>query len=442
MASRTMLIAAAVCVALTEIAGTQSPSTSLRAGPSTSLRAGQPMSLGLPDAVNGTPSLAVAGRTVAAVWTTSKEGAGNVYLALSNDGGATFTAPRRVNDQEGDATANNEQPPRVVMTGSASARIITVVWSKRNEEGTQRARRDAVRMARSTDGGRTFSPARVTHDPAVSGARGWESLAVGPNGFVHAVWLDGRDAGRKMAEHAKQSGMAHKGLPPQDIYHSTIAPDGRITESLLATGVCFCCKTAVAVDTRGTVYAAWRHIFPGSMRDIAFAKSTDGGRSFDPLVRVSEDKWELNGCPEDGPTLAVDGAGVIHIAWATLVNEGEPHKALFYATSRDGKTFSARARLPVAPAVTPGHPQLTLTPDGGAAIAWDEVVGGLRRVALTRVSRTGVLQPSQILSGDESASNPVVASADGNVLVAWTSRSTTGKIGDPAQIKIVRVRAR
>ena len=96
--------------------------------------------------------------------------------------------------------------------------------------------------------------------------------------------------------------MAHKGQPPQDIYHSTIGPDGRITESMIATGVCFCCKTAVAVDARGAVYAAWRHIFPGSMRDIAFAKSIDGGKHFSPLVRVSEDKWELNGCPEDGPT--------------------------------------------------------------------------------------------------------------------------------------------
>jgi hypothetical protein len=245
-----------------------------------------------------------------------------------------------------------------------------------------------------------------------------------------------------MAEHAKQSGMAHKGQPPQDIYHSTIAPDGRITESLIATGVCFCCKTAVAVDTRGTVYAAWRHIFPGSMRDIAFARSTDAGRSFDPLVRVSEDKWELNGCPEDGPTLAVDAAGVIHIAWATVVNEGEPQKALFYATSRDGKTFSARARLPVAPSVTPGHPHLTLTSDGGAAIVWDELLGGVRRVASTRVSRAGVLQPARILSGDESASNPVVASADRNVVAAWTSRSTAGKIGDPALIKLVRLGAR
>ena len=142
--------------------------------------------------------------------------------------------------------------------------------------------------------------------------------------------------------------MPHKGQPPQEIYHGRLAADGRMTESTDRTDVCFCCKMSVAVDARGAVYAAWRHIFPGSMRDIAFAKSTDGGRSFDPLVRVSEDKWELNGCPEDGPTLAVDQAGVIHIAWATVVNDGEPQKALFYATSRDGKTFSARARLPVA----------------------------------------------------------------------------------------------
>jgi hypothetical protein len=399
----------------------------------------QQASLGIAGAVNGTPSLAVLGRTVAAVWTTTKEGAANVYLAMSSDGGETFSEPRRVNDQDGDASANNEQPPRVVISGSSSSiRALTVFWSKRNE-GPQRARRDAIRMTRSVDGGRTFAPARFAHDAALTGARGWESLAAGADGRVHAVWLDGRDAERKMAE-AAHSGMAHKGQPPQDTYYGTITSDGRIIESLVASGVCFCCKTAVSVDARGTVYAAWRHIFPGSMRDIAFARSTDGGRRFDPLVRVSEDKWELNGCPEDGPTLAVDQAGVIHIAWATVVQEGEPQKALFYATSRDGKTFSARARLPVTGMVTPGHPQLTLTPDGGAAIVWDEVVDGLRRVSFTRVSRAGVFQPAQILSGDESASNPVIVRPDTALLVAWTSRPSSAKsAAEPSLIRMRRI---
>jgi hypothetical protein len=395
--------------------------------------------LAVPGASNSTPSLTATGRTVAAVWTATRDGNANVYVAISSDGGATFSLPRRVNDVDGDAGATPEQPPRAVFSGSGASRTLTVIWSKR-DTGPQQSRRDVIRMSRSADGGRTFSPARFTHDPAFSGARGWQSLSVGADGHVHAVWLDGRDAERKTGEHAKQSGMPHKGQPPQDIYHSTIAPDGGVTENLIATGVCFCCKTATAIDARGVVYAAWRHIFPGSMRDIAFATSRNGGRSFDPLVRVSEDQWELNGCPEDGPTLAVDQTGTIHIAWATVVDAGEPQKALFYSTSRDGKTFSARARLPVIAAATPGHPQMTLTPDDGVAIAWDEVVGGLRRVALSRVTRAGGFRPVQILSADESASHPVITRVGDAVLVAWTSRSSSGKATDPAQIRIARVR--
>ena len=397
--------------------------------------------IGVVGAVNGTPSLAVLGRTVAVVWTTTKDGAANVHAAMSIDGGATFSEPRRVNDADGDASANNEQPPRVVISGAKSSpRKITVFWSKRNE-GPQRARRDAIRIASSEDDARTFTPARFTHDAALSGARGWESLAVSPNGEVHAVWLDGRDAERKIAEGIAHSGMPHKGQPPQDLYHGRVAPDGRVIETVIATGVCFCCKTAVAVDARGTVYAAWRHIFPGSIRDIAIARSSDGGRRFDSLVRVSEDKWELNGCPEDGPALALDQAGVIHIAWATVVNDGEPQKALFYATSTDGKTFSPRARLPVAVVATPGHPQLALASDGGAAIVWDEVVAGQRRVSFTRVSRSGAFAPAQILSGDESASNPVIVRVDKGLLVAWTSRSSATKsAADPSVIKMRRIR--
>ena len=396
-----------------------------------------PRQLSVAAAVNGTPSLAVSGRFVAAVWTATQDGVTNVHLATSEDGGASFSAPRRVNDVDGDASANNEQPPRVAITGSGSTRALTVLWSKRNE-GPQRSRNDSIRLARSTDGGRTFSPARFAHAPALSGARGWESLAAGPDGRVHAVWLDGRDAGRKMAE-AARSGVPHEGQPPQDVYHGTVGSDGRITEAVIATGVCFCCKTAVAVDARGSVYAAWRHIFPGSMRDIAFAKSSEGGRRFDPFVRVSNDNWQLNGCPEDGPTIAIDDTGLIHIAWSTVVADGEPHKALFYATSRDGRTFSERAQVPVAAGATPGHPQLTPVPEGGAAIVWDDVLKGVRRVSFTRVSRTGVFQPPQVLSGDAGASHPVIVMSQRHLLVAWTSRSAAKSDPTPATITLRRI---
>ena len=184
-------------------------------------RAAQPASpqttLGVAGAVNATPSLAVAGRTVAAVWTATKDGDDERVSRDERDGGATFSEPTRVNDQDGDASANNEQPPRVVISGSGPARAFTVLWSKRNE-GPQKTRRDAIRLARSTDGGRTFSPARFAHDPALSGARGWESLAAGSEGRVHAVWLDGRDAERKIADdgtfgHGAQGAAAAGHLP-------------------------------------------------------------------------------------------------------------------------------------------------------------------------------------------------------------------------------------
>src|SRR5439155_19425493 len=175
------------------------------------------------------------------------------------------------------------------ISGSGAAPILTVIWSKRSD-AAQKARQDVIRTARSTDGGRTFSPARTIHDPKLSGARGWESLTTGPDGVRHAVWLDVRDADKKMAE-AMAKGPMTTGQPWQDVYHGVVAPDGHIVESQIAAGVCFCCKTAVAVDGRGGVYAAWRHIFPESICANAFARSTGGGLLLVPLVRVSEDVW-------------------------------------------------------------------------------------------------------------------------------------------------------
>lgn len=68
---------------------------------------GQSQTLAVPGASSATPSLAALGRSVAAVWTATKDGTTNVYLAVSSDGGATFSTPRRVNDQDGDAGATS-----------------------------------------------------------------------------------------------------------------------------------------------------------------------------------------------------------------------------------------------------------------------------------------------------------------------------------------------
>ena len=151
----------------------------------------------------------------------------------------------------------------------------------------------------------------------------------------------------------------------------------------LFKGVCYCCKTALGVGPDGVLYAAWRHVYQGNVRDIAFTMSKDGGRSFSTPVRVSEDKWELNGCPDDGPAMAVDAQGTVHLAWPTVIGGSDPEGALFYASSSDGHTFTPRVRIPTLGSPKPSHPQITIDASGPIVVAWDEAMNG-RRAALAR----------------------------------------------------------
>jgi len=82
------------------------------------------LALGVPNRSNATPSIAAGGNTVVVAWsaTLPNGGAADVFAAVSRDGGRTFGAPARVNDVDGDARVNGEQPPRVALRGSAARR--------------------------------------------------------------------------------------------------------------------------------------------------------------------------------------------------------------------------------------------------------------------------------------------------------------------------------
>ena len=50
-----------------------------------------------------------------------------------------------------------------------------------------------------------------------------------------------------------------------------------VKEREITTGVCYCCKTAAAARPDGTLFTAWRQVYPGNIRDIAFSVSGDAG---------------------------------------------------------------------------------------------------------------------------------------------------------------------
>jgi hypothetical protein len=373
------------------------------------------IALAVKDRSNSAPSVAAFGKRVAVVWTAASESGSDIYMSVSTDDGATFGAPVRVNDVEGDARASGEQPARVVMN-----KTIHVVWPTRVNNHS------VVRYAHSTDDGRTFSKAMTIAGDGFSGARGWESIAVGYAGDVHVVWLDGRNAAPQHHDHVHGQPMAKPaagGGPRQDIFHTTWKGEETPAETSLADNVCFCCKTAV-VTSGERVYVAFRHIYPGSLRDIAVVRSTDNGKSFGAPIRVSEDGWQLDACPDDGPALAVDGHGGLHITWPAMVAGTTPRKGIFYSVLTNENAFMPRLRLDSGD-TDAAHPQLASDEHGNTAVVWDEHVKGNRRIVLRRVAGT-TAEPPQTFDGD-GATYPVIAATDESWIVLWVTQAADGR---------------
>lgn len=379
-------------------------------------------------------SIASSGDVVAAVWSASlPSGETDIYAAMSRDAGGTFSAPVRVNTMAGDARVNGEQPPRVTLVARGSALpLMTVVWTSKGDLGM------TILSARSDDGGRTFSASALVPGGEAAGNRGWENAAADARGNTRVVWLDHRDmvaaapigaVGQTHAGHTATTGTASTvkrdgaAMAQQSkLYISTIGDQS--SPRAITGGVCYCCKTAIVPGPDGAIYLAWRHVYPGNLRDMAFTASRDGGRTFAPPLRVSEDHWELDGCPDDGPAMAVDSRNRVHIAWPTLVSDGPggaPSIGIFYATSAEGRAFSVRQRMPTEG--LPHHPQVVVS-GGRLLVAWDELKDGARHIVVAERPLNAQAGQSfaRVVVGDGAPGlYPSLAATLQGAIVAWTS---------------------
>ena len=384
---------------------------------------------------NANPSVAAAGKFVVVAWSGALVKSMDIYLATSNDGGQTFSAPVQVNAVDGDARVNGEMPPRLALVPRrGKTPEIVVVWTAKNATSW------AIQSARSVDGGHTFGPATAVPGSDGPGARGWESVAMDDKGHVYAMWLDHRaivaaDAGRPHTMPA--AGSAPAPMPKQDpteraglsnLYFASL--DGSSAQSI-TNSVCYCCKTSLAT-AGNNVYAVWRHVYPGSIRDMAFTISTDRGHTFAAPVRISEDHWQIDGCPDNGPAIAVDGKRRAHVVWPTAADpkDASAGLAVFYASSTDGRRFSDRVRVPSrGPAQ---HAQIVIGGDGAPVVAWDESVEGTRRIGFARVrlDASGAATLSTIAAPDAGPGQwyPALAPTSDGAIAAWVRQAEKGSV--------------
>ena len=293
--------------------------------------------------------------------------------------GAQVSAPRDI--AKGNVLASRANFPSIAVRG----KTMVTSWLTRNGHGS------VVHVARSKDGGATWTKAISPHPNLVS-EFGFVSLT--PEGDV--VWLDGRKL---------KGGIEGEG--DMELRYASL-PSAR--DVALDARVCDCCQTAMAMTSSGPI-VAYRDRTDDEIRDIAVIRKTSAGWSKPKVVHA--DGWKMPGCPVNGPQLDANGKRVV-IAWFTM--HPEPH--VFAAFSNDaGATFGKPIRIDVEK--TAGRADIALLPNGSAAVIWVEQRGEKTMLFARRVTPSGSL--GNVVALEEVRGFPRVAVSKENTGVVWAA---------------------
>jgi hypothetical protein len=347
------------------------------------------------------------GGRVYLAWVGMEDGTNAVLVSALEGRDARPGKAVRANDIPGDVAPHVQAPAQVAVGPEGN---VYVLWQNNTPVEGRRFPASDLRLAVSSDGGRTFSPAITVNDDAggAPSSHTFHDLAIAADGTVLVSWIDSR---KRDAAAAAGRGDA----PGPEIRVARSADGGRTfgPSVVVDAGSCPCCRTSLAVAPDGVIHVAWRKIFPGEVRDVVVARAEPGSLEFGAPVRVHDDGWVFPGCPHAGPSLAVAEDGMLLVGWYT---GKEGRQGLWYATSSDeARSFSAPLSVLTDDFVPPS--QLRLAASGGRVwAAWDD-----RRTAQPRVRvATGAvgerLRPA---SGAVAGTDPEIAATAAGAVVAW-----------------------
>ncbi|HEX7241710.1 MAG TPA: sialidase family protein [Longimicrobiaceae bacterium] len=284
-----------------------------------------------------------------------------------------------------------------------------------------------VRIARSSDGGATWTPGVVPHRDGTESEHGFVSLWAEGGDSVGAAWLDGR---KYAAAGEGEGGDGEHGGGEMMVMSAVLGPDGAPgPEASLDARACDCCQTGVASTSRGPLLV-YRDRSPDEIRDVYVTRRVDG-RWTEPRP-VHADGWKIPACPVNGPQASARGERVA-VAWFTGARDTA--RVLVAFSSDAGATFGAPVRVDDgAPA---GRVDVELLDDGAALVSWIERTGGeAAEVRARRVAAGGARGPAVTVtstSGERASGFPRMARGRGGVVFAWTEP------GKPSRVRTARL---
>jgi hypothetical protein len=285
-----------------------------------------------------------------------------------------------------------------------------------------------VRLAHSSDDGRTWSRSFTPHHDGTKTEHGFVTLFQMPDAGLGLVWLDGRNM--TGGDHAPPSHAAG-GSGDMTLRFGSFGSDWtQIADIALDPRVCECCPTSVAVTSEGPI-VAYRDRSPEEVRDI-FISRLENGKWSEPKP-VHADQWRVNACPVNGPVLSARGREVA-VAWFNA--KDDKPKSLVALSSDAGRTFGPPVRLDDESSL--GRVDVELLPDGSAVAAYMEFVDQKAEFRVRRVTRDGSRSLPIAVSGmvgNRSSGYPRMALHDGELVFAWTERQ-----GDSSRVRTASAR--
>ena len=249
---------------------------------------------------------------------------------------------------------------------------------------------------------------------------GFVSIIPNNNKGFFVTWLDGRNTVEK-----KLDGH-HK---PMTIRFAEITNTGDvINESELDTAVCDCCQTSIAITNNGPIIV-YRDRSEKEVRDIYTIRNINGVWEEPNLLH--NDGWIINGCPVNGPKVAVNSTNLA-VAWFTVVNNNPLVNVSF--SKNNGDSFGTPFKLNDHGAI--GRVDVAFLNNEEVIVSYMEVDDIGTYLRIKKVSVNGkISKPITIskIDGGRNTGVPQLEIINNEIFIVWTI-----SVGGMNQLKSIK----